>query len=92
MIEIYDDPRDDAYKALIDYAIQKCSKFVLMKVDRIDYNDNARKVLNKLEPFLISKIKSNEWARTISGSDNNLVYTYKLNKESAKILKETKNA
>lgn len=92
MIEIYDDPRDDAYRALIDYSVEKCAKFVLVKVESISYNDNARKVLNKLEPYLINKIKSDKWPGTRSGSDNNLVYTYKLNEESAKILKEAANS
>lgn len=92
MIRIYDDPRDDAYIALIDYAVEKCTKFVLVEVENISLSSNARKVISKLEPYLVNKIKSNEWPGTISGSDNNLVYTYKLNKESTKILKEAANS
>jgi len=41
MIEIYDDPRDDAYRALIDYAVEKCAKFVLVGVESISYNMNG---------------------------------------------------
>ncbi|MTK11301.1 MAG: leucine-rich repeat domain-containing protein, partial [Clostridiaceae bacterium] len=92
MIEIYDDPRDQAYRSLIDYAVKKCTKFVLVEVKSISYSNNAKKVLSELEPYLISRIKLDRWPGTISGSDDNLVYTYDLNEKSARILKEAANS
>lgn len=92
MIKIYDNPRDDAYRALIDYAVKKCTKFILVEVKCISSSNNVKKVLNALEPYLINKIKSDRWPGTISGSDDNLVYTYEFNEKSAKILKEAANS
>lgn len=92
MIEIYDNPKDEVYRALIDYAVKKCTKFVLVEVKQISSSNNVKKVLNALEPYLINKIKSDRWPGTISGSDNNLVYTYEFNERSAKILKESANS
>lgn len=92
MIEIYDNPKDEAYKSLIDYAAKKCTKFVLVEVKHISSSNNVKKVLNALEPYLINKIKSERWPGTISGSNNNLVYTYEFNEKSAKVLKESANS
>jgi Leucine-rich repeat (LRR) protein len=92
MIEIYDNPKDEAYRSLIDYAVKKCTKFVLVEVKDISSSSNVKKVLTALEPYIINKIRSNKWPGTRSGSNNNLVYTYEFNEKSARILKEAANS
>ncbi|NEW07435.1 leucine-rich repeat domain-containing protein [Paenibacillus sp. SYP-B3998] len=91
-MEIYNDPKGEAYTRLIDYAIQHASMFVL-----VDRNDDPRAayqhILEQLKPFLVkqqsceSLMRKLEVAYTYEGT----VYFYRCSPQSGVILKSVAN-
>lgn len=87
MLSIWEDPKEETYSLLIDYAMEKCSYFSLMVSSQIDLYTEGKEVLEQLQSYLIkSKVEK-------LGLDENqfttTTYYYKFEKDSALVLKNS---
>lgn len=89
MITIYNDPKGEAYRRLIDYAIECSSMFVLAERDQLYCNENCNRVLKLLEPYLIKKqsCESLQGVNSIAYSNGGTIYFYACHSESAHVLR-----
>ena len=89
-IDFTDEPRNAAYIRLVDFALRQCDKFSLVWREDLGHQKQKNVIAGKLQPFVLSEIETTKWPGTeiLSGSAN--LCTYKLNEETAKILKIAK--
>lgn len=92
MIRICDDPREEAYGKLIDYAVGRCSQFVLVVQDDLGFSENGEKVLTALEPHLMEKTRSDRWPGTRIFDKTAWVCYYRCSEKAAEVLKEAANS
>lgn len=92
MIRICDDPKGEAYGKLIDYAVSRCSRFVLVVQDDLGFSESGKKVLAALEPHLIEKTRSDQWPGTRILDKTAWVCYYRCSEKAAEILKEAANS
>ncbi|MCK6463109.1 MAG: stage III sporulation protein AH [Candidatus Pacebacteria bacterium] len=90
-IDFTDEPRNNIYEKLIEYAVSQCDKFSLVWREDLGHKKEENEIAKKLEPYAISNIITTKWPGTeiFSGTAN--LSTYKLNPETAKILKIAKS-
>ena len=88
IVIIADDPREDGYQRLIDYAIERCYRFVLVVRD-FDLNEEGQAVLKRLEPYLDARVEASKWPGTMLLKGTAQVYYYRCHKDAAIILKES---
>ncbi|ULL13101.1 leucine-rich repeat domain-containing protein [Paenibacillus sp. H1-7] len=89
MIQIYNDPKGEAYRRLIDYAIEHSSMFVLATREQMYMNENCHRVLRLLEPYLIKQesCDSLRGKHSIAYSNGGTVYFYACHSEAAQVLR-----
>lgn len=92
MIRICDDVRDEAYGKLLDYGMKRCSRFVLAVRDDMSFSKNGKGLLDKLEPFLVEKERSDRWPGTRILGENAWVYCYRCCSEAVCLLKRYANS
>jgi hypothetical protein len=90
-IDFTDEPRGPAYERLIDFAQKQCAKFSLVWREDLGNKRQENEIARRLNPFLVSDIFTNKWPGTeiFSGSAN--VCAYKLNQETANVIKAVKS-
>lgn len=86
-INFTDEPRGPAYKRLLDFAQIQCKEFSLVWRDDLGNKKEENEIAKKLQSFLIADTRTNKWPGTeiLKGTAN--LCTYKLNQETAKVLK-----
>jgi len=91
--EIYftDEPRGTAYSRLIDFTQKQCSKFSVVWREDLGNKRKENEIAGKLEPFIIADTMTSTWPGTeIFGATANVCY-YRLNSETAHILKRAES-
>lgn len=80
-----EEPRGDVYRALIHFAVHRCTKFSVVVRDTLE-DDHPRKVLDSLKVHEISDTVTSEWpgTRLLSGTAH--LYYFALNDVSASLL------
>jgi hypothetical protein len=90
MIEIYNDPKGEAYCWLIDYAMSRCPVFALADRGWKGSGNSCSRVFEALEPYLIrmqsceSAIGTSATAYSLEGT----IYYYRCDPEAAIVIKE----
>ncbi|WP_128895549.1 leucine-rich repeat domain-containing protein [Longirhabdus pacifica] len=93
MINLRSDVKNDAYYALIDYAIEHADTFMLADHHYTwDVNSDYRTIFKKLEPYLIHLDDQQQTNNAISYSKGAHYYTYRCCQEAGHILKEVANS
>lgn len=97
MIKIYNNPKGQAYRQLLDYAANHAPVFVL--ADRYDLSRHGScfEVFEKLKPYLIkkelTKLSHKKRPRhSIDYTYNSYIYYYECNEQSLEILKSVANS
>lgn len=77
-IDIRVEPREGAYRALLDAGLSVCDRFLLVVRERSWLSEAGQKVLCALSPSLINEAKRSEWPGTVllSGQAEVLTYEY----------------
>ncbi len=92
MIRICDDPKGEAYGKLMDYAVGRCSQFVLVVQDDLGFSESGQRVLAALEPHLMEKTRSDRWPGTRILDKTAWVCYYRCSEKAAEVLKEAANS
>lgn len=92
MIHIYNNPKGEAYRRLLDYAAQHSPSFVLAKRHQLGQHESCTEVFEKLRPFLVKKVRTSESLRrrsslSIAYSPNDWLYFYECREDAIDILK-----
>lgn len=89
-IDFTDEPRGPAYDRLVDFAQKHCDKFSLVWRKDLGNERHKNEIAINLNPFLFSDISTNKWPGTEILSGSAEVCTYKLNRETVKLIKRAK--
>lgn len=88
MFVLYD-IKDNLYKNLMDMPFDVCDEFVLVVRKDLDFNDNGKAILEKLDVSLKYMKEQWEWAGTqCFGEFPAEVYYYKTDNHAREIIKE----
>ncbi|MFC7678489.1 leucine-rich repeat domain-containing protein [Paenibacillus sp. GCM10028914] len=93
MLPLYCDVQGEAYRRLIDYAMERSKFFVLAKRHGLGLTDNGKQALGTLEPYLIETRHMGEMMpdHAIAYSQGTY-YIYKCCPEAAILLKDVANS
>lgn len=91
-LEVHNNPTGEAYAQLIDLAFQKSARFHLVVRDELNLSDRAKQVLADLEPSLMRKVASSEWASTVLNEGTADVYYYVADDHAHDVLKKAATA
>lgn len=93
MITIYNNPKGEAYRRLLDVAAAHCPSFVLSERYPLGWDASARKVFDKLWPYLLKKVSTREPGPhrnlSIAYSRNAWIHYYACTPESIEVLKDS---
>jgi len=93
LITIYNNPKGEAYRRLLDVAVAHCPSFVLAERYPLQADGTARAVFVKLEPYLLQKVSARELRQQrkleINYSRDGWIYFYACTPESIEILKSS---
>src|SRR5687767_7695832 len=78
----------EAYASLLQEALSACESFTLVVRHSMDLDDSERKVLNRLQPFLIAQEEKSEWPGTQLLDSTAQVNSYELTPLAAEVLAE----
>lgn len=90
-LEVHNNPSGDAYHKLIDLAFEKSERFHLVVRKELALSDRAEQLLSDLEPSLMKKVESSEWASTLLLNNTAYVYYYKADQHAHDILQQAAN-
>lgn len=90
MIEIYNDPKGDAYRWLIDYAMSRCPVFALADRGWKDSGETCSRVFEALEPYLLrtQSCESALGTSAIAYSLEGTIYYYRCDPGASILLQE----
>lgn len=91
---ITSDPQNDVYKSLIDLSFDVCDEFILVvrKDAGLNFNDNGKLVLQKLNGSLKEMREQSKWAGTELRGSTAYVYYYGTDNQAREIIKEVSNS
>lgn len=78
----------EAYASLLQEALSACESFTIVVRHSMDLDDSERKVLNRLQPFLIAQEEKSEWPGTQLLDSTAQVNSYELTPLAAQVLAE----
>lgn len=82
------EPVGDVYQKLIEHASSECGFALLVVRDSLRIADSGQSVLKRLETFLRSATREDEWPGTkLLGASKAMLYKYELANKVAEILK-----
>jgi hypothetical protein len=77
------------YYNLLDFLSTISKELILVERRQLEFDENAKSLLNELESNLVSKTYANEWPGTrLLGQDNAEISRFKTNKDTMDILKK----
>jgi hypothetical protein len=87
------DPKDKAYRDLIDLAFDVCDTFMLVVRKDIFFNQNVEYLLEELKDSLIEDKEQWEWCGTkLFGGTPAQVYYYNTDKKARELIKTVTNS
>jgi hypothetical protein len=92
--EAYDlvvEPRDDVYRLLIEASRGPCTSFVLVLTKWGRLSESGAQVVDRLSQHAIDRTDSAEWPGTRLTRDVATILTFRLDDESASVLKTATN-
>ena len=93
MVVIYNNPKGEAYRRLLDVAAAHCPTFVLSERYPLGRDASARKVFDKLWPYLLKKVSAREPGQhrdlRIAYSRDAWIHYYACTPESIEVLKDS---
>jgi Leucine-rich repeat (LRR) protein len=93
LIKIYNNPKGEAYRRLLDVAASHCSSFVLVERWQLKRDTAVQSVFEKLKPHLLKKIGTSESGEhrklNIAYTQDAWLYFYDCNPQSIEILKSS---
>ncbi len=81
-----EEPRQDAYRLLVDYSTELCCEAQLVVRDTVECSPRAVAVLESLEPWLVQQARVSAWPGTKLHRTGARLFRYRLGSESASIL------
>jgi len=91
-MEFISEPKNDAYRDLVDLAFDLCDEFILVVCNELRLNDNAKSILDRLKPYLTEIKEQSEWAGTELLDTTALVYHYRTDAQAREIIKEVSDS
>ena len=89
---IVSEPKNSVYRNLINLAFDLCDKFILVERKDIDFNGNAKSILEKLEVNLIEVKEQSSWAGNKLGDSTAYVYHYNTDSHAREIISEVSDS
>ena len=89
---IQNDPKDNAYRDLIDLAFEVCDTFILVVRKSLFFNQNADYLLEELKSSLKEVKEQYEWPGIISAGKPAKVYYYNTDINARTIIKTVTNS
>ncbi|MGK0467573.1 stage III sporulation protein AH [Clostridium sp.] len=90
---IENDPKDNAYRDLIDLAFEVCDTFILVVRKSLFFNQNADYLLEELESSLKEVKEEYEWPGTfLAGGEPAKVYYYNTDINARTVIKTVTNS
>jgi hypothetical protein len=89
VVDVNFEPKNGLYYSLIDAATFFTKSFILVQRHEVSMSNNGNELLNRLEPFLVTKEERQEWPGTKLLDGFATVYEFSLNLETAEILKRS---
>ncbi len=86
-ISIENDPKDNAYRDLIDLAFEVCDTFILVVRQSIFFNQNADYLLEELEASLKEVKEQYEWPGIFMAEKPAKIYYYNTDINARTIIK-----
>lgn len=92
MIDIAGEPKGPTYRKLIDYAMQQCKEFLLVKYPESVFLDKDVQLLQKLKPYLRERTRSSEWPSMTLLNQKGDIYYFECRPETALLIKQHSQA
>lgn len=89
-IEILEEPKDERYRLLLEYASKHCKIFSLVWRKQLKFDSSAGQIADVLKKDFISAKTTSSWPGTKLTRGKALVRYYRLNKYTVKILSSEK--
>jgi len=86
--EITHEPKGKCYKALLDFASERCSQFSLVWRDQLDFEITATEIKQPLRHFMVSQKRTSIWPGTKIIKSKATVIHYRITKETMRILQQ----
>jgi len=64
MIQILEEPVSHTYKQLVTLAFAICDQFILVERDQLAVNENGKRLMDELTPYVKEVKKQDEWPGT----------------------------
>ncbi|KOP67262.1 hypothetical protein AMS62_19915 [Bacillus sp. FJAT-18019] len=86
MKEFLEEPKGTTYKELLNVAFSICDEFLLVKRDQLDLNENGKKFIGEIKPYVKEIRRQDEWPGTTLLGHYADVYYFDCNQELKEIL------
>ncbi len=83
------EPTKEIYRKLLLYSLKYCGSFILVLRSTILQSPSAKKIIKKLEPYVLKISEDSEWPGTKLTDNTATVYKFKLNRSTLKLLLES---
>jgi hypothetical protein len=88
MLTFKEEPKNDAYRQLVDLATSFCSEFILVIRHQMGIGEKGKLVLQELSPYLKEAKEQESWPGTKLLNHTATVSYYYLNNKSGNVLKK----
>jgi len=86
VFDIVDDPKGKTYIELLNFSASYCESFSLVWRNQFQFEQSAYEIKQALKPFLISNVRTDEWAGTKLIGHEAIVRRYRVATTSVKLL------
>ncbi|KOY17409.1 hypothetical protein [Paenibacillus xylanivorans] len=86
MIQILEEPTGVAYKQLVSLAFSLCDEFILVKRDQIELNEDGKRFIEEIKPYIKEIKKQEGWPGTQLFGHYADVFYFDCNEELKQIL------
>lgn len=86
MKEFLEEPKGSTYKELLNVAFSICDELLLVKRDQLDLNENGKKFIGEIKPYVKEIRRQDEWPGTTLLGHYADVYYFDCNQELKEIL------
>lgn len=83
------EPTKEIYRKLLLYSLEYCDSFILVLRSTIPQTPSAKKIIKKLEPYVLKISEDSEWPGTKLTDNTATVYKFKLNRSTLELLLES---
>ena len=82
----HEEPKGDTYRRLLVSSLEYCNVFLLVDRGYPEFDESAKGLLERLQPFLIGRTEESEWPGTKLLNSTATVHRFRLTPESVTVL------